>query len=94
MVSIGDGPDTLNSGASFNPTHRRGGFKSDCITIGAGCTLGVNSLVHYGVKMGDGHNSPRCAFLMKGEEFHHTRGGGGIRPASSNDDWPRWKWGL
>jgi non-ribosomal peptide synthetase-like protein len=68
MVSIGDGC-TLNSGSVIQShSQEDGGFKSDCITIGAGCTLGVNSLVHYGVKMGDGAQLSAGAFLMKGEE--------------------------
>ena len=58
-----------------------GVFKSDCITIGAGCTLGVNAWVHYGVKMGDGAQLVADAFLMKGEEVPpHTRWEG--NPAS------------
>ena len=44
MVSIGDGC-TLNSGSVIQShSQEDGGFKSDCITIGAGCTLGVNCL--------------------------------------------------
>jgi hypothetical protein len=81
MVSIGDGC-TLNSKVGI-ATHSQedGGFKSGCITIGAGCTLGVNSLVHYGVKMGDGAQLAADAFLMKGEEVPpHTRWEG--NPAS------------
>src|SRR5690349_22163897 len=31
-----------------------GAFKSDHTVLGAGCTLGVGSFVHYGVTMGDG----------------------------------------
>ncbi|MGY6021182.1 Pls/PosA family non-ribosomal peptide synthetase [Streptomyces spinosirectus] len=46
-----------------------GTFKSDHITIGAGCTLGTGSLVHYGVSMGDGAVLAPDSFLMKGEEM-------------------------
>ncbi|MGW2637373.1 Pls/PosA family non-ribosomal peptide synthetase [Streptomyces sp. NPDC001348] len=46
-----------------------GGFKSDHIVIGAGCTLGVGTLVHYGVTMGDGAVLATGSFLMKGEEM-------------------------
>jgi non-ribosomal peptide synthetase-like protein len=68
MVSIGDGC-TLNSGSVMQShSQEDGGFKYDCITIGAGCTLGVNSLVHYGVQMGDGAQLAANAFLMKGAE--------------------------
>ncbi|MFJ1730032.1 Pls/PosA family non-ribosomal peptide synthetase [Streptomyces sp. NPDC088254] len=54
-----------------------GGFKSDHIVIGAGCTLGVGTLVHYGVTMGDGAVLATGSFLMKGEEMPpHARWGG------------------
>jgi non-ribosomal peptide synthetase-like protein len=46
-----------------------GGFKSDRIEIGAGCTLGVGAFVHYGVTMGDGAVLATQSFLMKGEEM-------------------------
>lgn len=46
-----------------------GTFKSDHITIGAGCTLQVGALVHYGVAMGDGAVLAPDSFLMKGEEM-------------------------
>ena len=84
MVSIGDGC-TLNSGSVMQShSQEDGGFKSNYITIGAGCTLGVSSLVHYGVKMGDGAQLAAAAFLMKGEEVPpHTRWGG--NPASQED---------
>jgi non-ribosomal peptide synthetase-like protein len=81
MVSIGDGC-TLNLG-SWIQSHSQedGGFKSDRIAIGAGCTLGINALVHYGVKMGDGAHLAAAAFLIKGEEVPpHTRWEG--NPAS------------
>jgi non-ribosomal peptide synthetase-like protein len=45
-----------------------GTFKSDRTTIGAGCTIGVDALVHYGVTMGDGAVLATDAFLMKGED--------------------------
>ena len=45
-----------------------GTFKSDRTTIGAGCTIGVDALVHYGVTMGDGAVLGADAFLMKGED--------------------------
>ena len=68
MVSIGD-YCTLNAGSVIQGhSQEDGGFKSDYITIGAGCTLGVNSLVHYGATVGDGAQLAADAFLMKGEE--------------------------
>jgi non-ribosomal peptide synthetase-like protein len=45
-----------------------GTFKSDRATVGAGCTLGVGALVHYGVTMGDGSVLAADSFLMKGED--------------------------
>jgi non-ribosomal peptide synthetase-like protein len=46
-----------------------GTFKSEHIGIGAGCTLQVGALVHYGVAMGDGAVLAPDSFLMKGEEM-------------------------
>src|SRR5262249_48737563 len=45
-----------------------GTFKSDRTSVGAGCTIGVGALVHYGVTMGDGSALAADSFLMKGEE--------------------------
>jgi non-ribosomal peptide synthetase-like protein len=45
-----------------------GTYKSGPTTIGARCTLGVSSFVHYGVTMNDGSTLSADAFLMKGEE--------------------------
>jgi len=54
-----------------------GTFKSDRTTLGAGCTIGVNAFVHYGVTMGDGSALAPDSFLMKGEEMPaHARWGG------------------
>ena len=54
-----------------------GTFKSDRTTLGAGCTIGVGALVHYGVTMGDGSVLAADSFLMKGEEVPaHARWGG------------------
>jgi len=54
-----------------------GTFKSDRSTLGAGCTIGVGAIVHYGVTMGDGSVLAADSFLMKGEEVPaHARWGG------------------
>ena len=54
-----------------------GTFKCDRTTIGAGCTLGIGALVHYGVTMGDGSVLAADSFLMKGEEVPaHARWAG------------------
>ncbi len=45
-----------------------GTFKSDRTMIGAGCTIGVGALVHYGVTIGDGSVLAADSFLMKGED--------------------------
>src|SRR5436309_14678757 len=45
-----------------------GTFKCDRTTIGAGCTIGVDAVVHYGVTMGDGALLDTDSFLMKGED--------------------------
>ncbi|SHN84569.1 non-ribosomal peptide synthetase terminal domain of unknown function, partial [Geodermatophilus obscurus] len=45
-----------------------GGFKSDRITIGSRCTLGVGAYVHYGTTIGDDAILAADTFLMKGEQ--------------------------
>ena len=68
LVTIGDG-SALNAGSIIQPHSQEDGtFKSDLITIGAGCTLGVRALVHYGVTMQDGATLAPDSFLMKGAE--------------------------
>ncbi len=44
-----------------------GTYKSGPTALGAGCTVGVNAFVHYGVTMGDGSVLAADSFLMKGE---------------------------
>ena len=44
-----------------------GTYKSGHTVLGAGCSVGVNAFVHYGVTMGDGSVLAADAFLMKGE---------------------------
>jgi non-ribosomal peptide synthetase-like protein len=87
MVAIGD-LCTLNAGSIIQPhSQEDGSFKSDCITIGDGCNLGVNSWVHYGVKMGDGAHLAADAFVMKGEEVpSHTRWEGNPASQVQKDD--------
>lgn len=60
-------------------------FKSDHTTIGAGCTLGVGSFVHYGVTIGNGAILAADSFLMKGEEIppHAQWGGNPARALAS-----------
>ncbi len=69
MVTIGD-DCTLNPGTVIQcHSQEDGAFKSDRITIGAGCTLGVGAFVHYGTTIGDGAELAPDSFLMKGEEI-------------------------
>jgi non-ribosomal peptide synthetase-like protein len=69
FVTIGD-DCTFNAGNVLQcHSQEDGGFKSDRIVIGAGCTLGVGAWVHYGVTMGDGAVLATDSFLMKGEEM-------------------------
>jgi non-ribosomal peptide synthetase-like protein len=77
LVAIGN-DCTLNAGSEIQGhSEEDGAFKSDRITIGAGCTLGIGALVHYGVTMGDGASLAPDSFLMKGEEVpQHARWGG------------------
>ncbi|MEU0005919.1 Pls/PosA family non-ribosomal peptide synthetase [Streptomyces sp. NPDC006314] len=68
LAAIGD-ECTLNAGSKIQcHSQEDGTFKSDNITLGAGCTLGVGAHVHYGVTMGDGSVLAPDSFLMKGEE--------------------------
>jgi hypothetical protein len=54
-----------------------GTFKSDHITIGAGCTIGTSAFLLYGTTMGDGSVLDTDSFLMKGEHVPPgTRWGG------------------
>jgi non-ribosomal peptide synthetase-like protein len=81
FVTIGDSC-TLNERSAIQAhSQEDGAFKSDRITIGSGCTIGVGAWVHYGVLMGDGAELAPDSFLMKGEEVPpHTRWAG--NPAS------------
>jgi non-ribosomal peptide synthetase-like protein len=77
LVAIGD-DCTLNARSIIQPhSQESGSFKSDHITIGARCTLGIGALVHYGVTMGDDAALAPDSFLMKGEDVpRHARWGG------------------
>ena len=76
LVSVGD-DCTLNEASLIQPhSQEDGGFKSDRIVIGAGCTIGLGALVHCGVTMGDGAELLPQGFLMKGEDVPaHSRWG-------------------
>jgi non-ribosomal peptide synthetase-like protein len=68
LVTIGD-DCTFNAGSVIQcHSQEDGAFKSDHITIGSNCTLGISSWVHYGVTMGDGDALAADSYLMKGED--------------------------
>jgi len=68
LITIGD-ESVLNYRSKIQcHSQEDGTFKSDRTTIGAGCTIGVDALVHYGVTMGDGAMLAVDSFLMKGED--------------------------
>ena len=68
LTAIGD-ESVLNYRSKIqNHSQEDGTFKCDRTTIGAGCTIGVDALIHYGVTMGDGAVLGTDSFLMKGED--------------------------
>ncbi|MFI8993359.1 Pls/PosA family non-ribosomal peptide synthetase [Streptomyces sp. NPDC053542] len=77
LITIGD-DCTLNGGAVIQcHSQEDGSFKSDRTSLGNGCTVGINTLVHYGVTVGDGVLLAADSFLMKGEEVPpNSRWGG------------------
>ncbi len=77
LVRIGD-DCTLNALSTIQcHSMEDGSFKLQGISIGSGCTLGVNAFVHYGVTMGQGAVLEADSFLMKGEEIDpQSRWGG------------------
>jgi non-ribosomal peptide synthetase-like protein len=77
LTTIGD-DCMLNAGSKIQcHSQEDGTFKSDRTVIGAGCTLGVGAMVHYGVTMGDGSALAADSFLMKGEEVPRNARWGG-----------------
>jgi non-ribosomal peptide synthetase-like protein len=87
LVTVGD--DCVLNERSTIQCHslEDGAFKCDRITVGTGCTIGVNAFVHYGVTIGDGAVLDADSFLMKGEEIApHARWRG--NPASGARDAP------
>lgn len=54
-----------------------GTYKSGPTTLGARCTVGVGSFVHYGVTMSDGSSLAADSFLMKGETVPDSARWGG-----------------
>jgi non-ribosomal peptide synthetase-like protein len=69
LVTIGDNV-TINA-STWIQCHSQEdyAFKSDRITIGSGCTLGVGTEMLYSVTIGDGAVVASNSFLMKGSEI-------------------------
>jgi non-ribosomal peptide synthetase-like protein len=68
LVTIGD-DCTLNQWTKVQcHSQEDGAFKSAPTVIGAGVTLGIGAMVHYGVTVGEGAVIGADSFLMKGEE--------------------------
>jgi non-ribosomal peptide synthetase-like protein len=77
LVSVGD-DCALSAGSIIQPHSQEDGtFKSDRISIGAGCTLGIGALVHYGATIGDHAVLAPDSFLMKGEDVPRDARWGG-----------------
>ena len=91
LVAIGD-DCSINAGTEIQSHSQEDGtFKSDSITIGAGCTLGIGAFVHYGVTMGDGVVLAPDCFLMKARTSHRANGGVAILPERcrrTRSPWP------
>jgi non-ribosomal peptide synthetase-like protein len=67
LVEIGDGAALNQNTILQSHSLEEGAYKSDVIRIGAGCSLGLGSFVHYGVTMHARARLDPDAFLMKGE---------------------------
>jgi len=67
LVEIGDEANLNEHALVQGHSLEEGVFKSDVVRIGAGASVGVAALVHYGVTMGEGAHLDADAFLMKGE---------------------------
>jgi non-ribosomal peptide synthetase-like protein len=92
LVTIGDDV-TLNANSTIQCHSQEDyTFKSDRITIGAGCTLGVGAFVLYGVTMGEAAVLAPDSFLMKGEEIpQRAQWGGNPAREIRNDPAEVWR---
>jgi hypothetical protein len=89
LVTLGDNV-TLNAG-SWVQCHSQedNAFKSDRISIGSDCTVGIGAMILYSVRMGDRSVLAPDSFLMKGEEIPADARWGGnpaTEIAGSTDD--------
>jgi non-ribosomal peptide synthetase-like protein len=88
LVTIGD-DCTLNDGSSLQcHSQEDGAFKSDRTALGARVTVGIGTLVHYGVVIGDDAVVGPDSFLMKGEEVPPGERWGGNPAQEMNDGVP------
>ena len=88
LVTIGD-DCTLNEGSSLQcHSQEDGAFKSDYTALGSRVTVGVGTLVHYGVVIGDDAVLGPDSFLMKGEEVPAGERWGGNPAQEMNDGVP------
>jgi non-ribosomal peptide synthetase-like protein len=67
MVEIGDYCSLNEASVLQGHSLEEGVFKSDCIKLGRGCSVGVGAFVHYGASMDDNSTLDADSFLMKGE---------------------------
>nr|WP_183528210.1 Pls/PosA family non-ribosomal peptide synthetase [Micrococcus sp. TA1] len=85
LVTLGDDV-ALNTGAWVQCHSQEDyAFKSDAITIGSGCSVGVSAMILYSARMGDGAFLAPDSFLMKGEEIPAGERWGG-NPAEALTD--------
>jgi non-ribosomal peptide synthetase-like protein len=85
LVTLGDDV-ALNTGAWVQCHSQEDyAFKSDAITIGSGCSVGVSAMILYSARMGDGASLAPDSFLMKGEEIPAGERWGG-NPAEALTD--------
>ena len=90
-MSLGDGANLNAKSLLLSHSLEDGVFKCDHIAIGAGASIGVSALVHYGVTMREGAILDADSYLMKGEiapERSHWRGNtakmmGALAPAAA-----------
>jgi non-ribosomal peptide synthetase-like protein len=67
LVEIGDEANLNEHSLIQAHSLEEGVFKSDVVRVGAGSSVGVGALVHYGVMMNEKTHLDADAFLMKGE---------------------------
>ena len=67
LIEVGDYANLNAEGLIQAHTLEEAVFKSDYVKIGAGCTLGCATNIHYGVTMGDYVVLDPGSFVMKGE---------------------------